>query len=229
MHQINEIILYLVKAGLANDQNFAILRNRGHSVEVTFENDSNVSIAMRNIPYSDIYNELTKARSFNLKMLDGALVQLMYEFLNDTLKNQRLAYFPSPYLEEFQNNPEIYQDDEVYANVVARNVVSFPVRFDYKEGNDSGQSAAHPKSHLTLGQFRNCRIPVTAPLTPFRFVDFLLRNFYHTASEQYAENLPDSRGGTFPDSILPAERTVVHVVVPAQSFRSKSRISTGAA
>ncbi len=214
MHQINGIIRYLVRVGLANDQNFAFLRNRGHLVEVTFENDSYASIAMRNIPYTDIYDDLMNERSFNLKMLDGALIQLMYEFVNGSLQNQRLAYFPSPYLEEFQNNPEIYLNDEVYANVVARNIVSFPVRFDYNANRGPSQHDAHPKSHLTLGQFRNCRIPVSAPLTPFRFIDFLLRNFYHTANRKYAESLPHPRAGTYPESILPAEKTVVHIVVP---------------
>ena len=214
MRQINGIIRYLVKVGLANDQNFAFLRTRGQLVEVTFENDSYISIALRNIPYTDIYDELMNERSFNLKMLDGALIQFMYKFDNGTLKTQRLAFFPSPYLEEFQNNPEIYQDDEVYANVVARNIVSFPVRFDYSADDDPSQMTAHPKSHLTLGQFKNCRIPVTAPLTPFSFVDFLLRNFYHTASKNYAESLPNPRGRTYPESIIPSERAVVHVVVP---------------
>ncbi len=212
--QINGIIRFAVQVGLADDQNFAFIRRRGHFVEVTFENDSYVAIAMKNIPYSEIYDSLVRERSFNLKMLDGALIQLMYEYANDVLTSQRLAFFPSPYLEEFQNNPEVYQDDEVYANVVARNTVSFPVRFDYILESERHQEVAHPKSHLTLGQFRNCRIPVTAPLTPYCFVDFLLRNFYHTATERYAERLPHPRGGAFPESIVPAERAVVHVVLP---------------
>ena len=215
MSQINGIIRFAVQLGLADDQNFAFLRRGRQSVGVTFENDSYISVAMRNIPYAEIYDSLAKERSFNLRMLDGALVQMMYVYVHGNLKSYRLAYFPSPYLEEFQNNPEIYQDDEVYANVVSRNIVSFPVRFDFDLDSGRHQEVAHPKSHLTLGQYRNCRIPVTAPLTPFRFVDFLLRNFYHTASEQYAERLPPPRGGLFSESIIPVERDVVHVVVPA--------------
>ena len=88
------------------------------------------------------------------------------------------------------------------------------MRFDYDARDDQYRELAHPKSHLTLGQYRNCRIPVTAPLTPFRFIDFILRNLYDNESDRYAENLPRPRGGVFAESIAPAEQGVVYVVVP---------------
>ena len=138
----------------------------------------------------------------------------MYKFSDGALMGHRLAFFPAPDLEEFQNNPEIYRDDEVYADLVARNIVPFPIRFDYDVRDDQHIGVAHPKSHLTFGQYKNCRIPVTAPLTPFRFVEFILRNFYHTAFERYADNFPRPRGGVFSESISRAEREVIHVVVP---------------
>ena len=89
----------------------------------------------------------------------------------------------------------------------------FPVRFDYDARIDRGE-AAHPLSHLTLGQYRNCRIPVSAPVTPSRFVDFILRNFYHTAFIRYADRLPTATW-SFAETIRPDERSVAHVVVPA--------------
>ncbi len=36
------------------------------------------------------------------------------------------------------------------------------------------QEFAHP----TLGQYKNRRIPVPAPIMPARFVGFILRNYY---------------------------------------------------
>ena len=146
-------------------------------------------------------------------MLDGGLIQMMYEFSNETLQRHRLAFFPSPHLEEFQNNPDIYLADEVYADVVAKNIVPFPARFDYDAREGIHQELVHPKSHLTLGQYEHCRIPVTAPLNPARFIDFILRNFYHTAFIRYADKLPNY-GDSFAESILPSERRVIHVVVP---------------
>ena len=212
--QINTLISYLVEKGLADAQHYAVLKANGNSREVSFSNSAYINIALKNLSYSEIYEQLSEARAYNVKMLDGALIQMMYSFDAESVERHRLAFFPAPDLEEFQNNPEIYLDDELYADVVAKNIVPSPVRFDYDlryEGNDR---ALHPVSHLTLGQYQNCRIPVTAPVTPFRFIEFILRNFYHTAFVRYAETLPDTRSA-FLDTIRPRERDMIHLMVPA--------------
>lgn len=212
--QINDLIAYLVKISLADDQCFAFQRTAGDKLtQVTFVGSEHVTIALRDQPYDEIYRRLEQERAYNVKMLDGALVQMMYLFAGETLQRHRLAFFPAPHLDEFQNNPEIYRDDEMYAEVVARNIVPFPIRFDY-DMQERLQAFTHPKCHLTLGQYQNCRIPVNAPVMPFRFIDFVLRNFYHTVYDRQADALP-TWADSFAETIRSAERDVVHVVVPA--------------
>lgn len=211
--QINELIKYLVETSLVDDQQFAFQRSgRDNLVLVTFDKAEHVPVSLKDRSYNEIYQDLAQERAYNAKMLDGALIQMMYAFADGTLQRHRLAFFPAPHLEEFQNYPDVYQDDEIYADVMAKNVVPFPVRFDYHAGNGH-QELVHPKSHLTLGQYQKCRIPVTAPMTPFWFVDFILRNFYSTVFARHADELP-AQHGSFAESIFPSERRVVHVVVP---------------
>ena len=213
--QINKLIGYLVKISLSNIQYYAFQRQgSGNVVEITFDKAGYVPIALKDLPYNEIYKRLVDADAYNVKMLDGALIQMMYAFSAGTLQSHRLAFFPAPHLEEYQNNPDVYQNDEIYADVVAKNIVPFPVRFDYNARDSLHQELVHPKSHLTLGQYENCRIPVTAPMTPLWFIDFILRNFYNTADERYTDDLL-AQSGSFAESILPAERGVVHMVVPA--------------
>ncbi len=213
--QINKLIRYLVETGLADDQNSAFQRSgRGSLVEVTFNKAEHVSVALKDRSYNEIYQHLVRERAYNVKMLDGALMQMMYVFAGGTLQRHRLAFFSAPHLEEFQNNPEIYLNDETYADVIARNVVPFPVRFDYDARDGYYRELVHPKSHLSLGQYENCRIPVTAPMTPFWFIDFILRNFYDTAEERYTDKL-SAQGSSFAESIFPTERSIVHIAVPA--------------
>lgn len=213
--QINKLIRYLVETGLADDQNSAFQRSgRGSLVEVTFDKAEHVSVALKDRSYNEIYQHLVRERAYNVKMLDGALMQMMYVFASGTLQRHRLAFFSAPHLEEFQNNPEIYLNDETYADVIARNVVPFPVRFDYDARDGYYRELVHPKSHLSLGQYENCRIPVTAPMTPFWFIDFILRNFYDTAEERYTDKL-SAQGSSFAESIFPTERSIVHIAVPA--------------
>lgn len=215
-NQIDKIIRYLVEIGLASDQNFSFLRElQGGRIEITFPQAEHVSIAIKDRDYADIYEHMARERAYSVRMPDGALIQMMYVFDGSALERHRLAFFPAPHLEEFQNNPEIYLEDEIYADVIARNIVPFPLRFDYDARDGVHKEIDHPKSHLSLGQYENCRIPVTAPLTPFWFTDFILRNFYHTAFLRYADQLP-SFSDTFVESILLPERTVVHVQIPVR-------------
>ena len=213
--RINDLIGYLVEKGLADAQHYAYLTSigRGHQ-QVTFPGAKQVTVALRDRSYLEIYEQLVAARAYNVKMLDGALIQMTYRFGAGELIYHRLAFFPAPHLEEFQNNPEIYLTDELYADVVARNVVPVPLRFDYDATAGAERAATHPLSHLTLGQYRDCRIPVSAPVTPFRFIEFILRNFYHRAFAIHAPSMP-AAGEAFEATIRARERRLLHVVVPA--------------
>lgn len=213
--QINKLISYLVETGLADDQKFAFRRAaKAQTVQITFEGAEHVSVALRDRDYDEIYLGLVKRRAYNVKMLDGALIQMMYKFTGSNLQRHRLAFFPAPNLEKFQNAPQIYLEDEIYGDVVSGNIVPFPLRFDYGAEEDRYEELTHPKSHLSLGQYNNCRIPVTSPVAPGRFVDFILRNFYDTKTNQYVNELP-SYDCSFESSISPAERGIIHVVIPS--------------
>lgn len=212
--QIDGIVRCLIETSLADDQTFPYLDgNQAGLARVTFPGAEFVSIALRDRSYDDIYMELVESRAYVIKMLDGALIQMMYQFFQGTLTSHRLAFFPSPFLDDFQSNAEIYLLDDIYADVVARSIVHVPIRFDYNAQNHLHQDLIHPKAHLTLGQYENCRIPVSGPLTPLRFADFILRNFYHTAHHKYTDRLP-AFGANFDESITNDEREIAHVVIP---------------
>ena len=214
-NQIDHLVAYLVQISLSDSQHSSFRRTlRNNLEEVTFRNAVYVSGALKARTYDEIYHELAKQHAYTVKMLDGALIQMMYMFSNTDLQRHRLAFFPAPHLDEFQNNPDIYLEDEIYADIISKGNVPFPIRFDYDARSHVHVKLEHPKSHLTLGQYKNCRIPVTAPMTPFWFIDFILRNFYHTAFTKYADELP-SYSDSFGESILPEERGVVHISVPA--------------
>ncbi len=211
--QIQRLTTHLVEVGLADDQQFPIWRE-SEVVEITFGNAGYISVALGSSPYADVYRDFTRHRVFNAKLLDGALLQMMYIFSGDRLRQHRLALFPAPHLERFERDPESYVKDRVYAEIVARDILPVPLRFDYDSRDDRHVEVAHPRSHLTLGEYTHCRIPVTAPLTPHRFVDFVLRSFYRTRSDEPVSDLP-LLSGIFASSVTPAERSVLHVTVPS--------------
>ena len=167
-----------------------------------------ISIAMKNIAYEEIYKMLDNNKNYNIKMLDGALIQMLYCYEGKELASHRLAFFPSPNLESYQNEPDLYEDDEIYADILNRNIVTFPIRFDYSPNEFI--EFEHPKSHATLGQYKNCRIAISEPLTPEIFIEFILRSFYNTAFKKHSSNfvLGTHR---FNKTVTAKEKSVLHL------------------
>ncbi len=210
--QVKQLTEALVGLSLSNEQNFpATHGNKNATFEITVRTAVGMSVVLKNVAYRDIYGELEKARCFNIKMLDGALISLRYRFRAGVIREHSLSYFPSPNLEHFQNEPEIYLEDEIYADVIARNIVPFPVRFDFSDDPEKFVDVHHPYSHLTLGQYENCRIPVGSPLGPLAFGGFILRNFYNTAYRKYSDDIPASTL-SFAKTITKNEQMIPHFV-----------------
>ncbi|HVJ52508.1 MAG TPA: DUF2290 domain-containing protein [Aliidongia sp.] len=208
--EIEALTADLISSGICIDQNYPALRRQGDIAEIDFGRGADLSITLKNVPYADAYSVLKADRSYNMRLIDGGLIQTLYTFKGGHLVKHRLAFFPSPDLLEYQNNSEIYELDEIYGDVIDRNVVTVPIRFDFDK--DAAIDYDHPVSHLTIGQYRNCRIPVSGGIGPFYFVNFILRSFYNTPFRKLCAELREGRHG-FEDTITDRERRHLHVRV----------------
>lgn len=214
MAEITSITRFLMDRGLINDQTFPRRRIiSGHTI-VDYPTILPGATLLRNEPYPEVYRAQLNERSFNFLMLDGALVQMTYKFHGNRLVSGRLAFLPSPDLSEYQNDPEVYSLDTMFAEVVDRRVVTVPMRFDFDSDEKVVAEVHHPKSHLTLGQYANCRIAATAAITPGAFIEFVLRSFYNTASRQHSTELPIAVH-RFEPTISATESRLVHIGIPA--------------
>jgi len=223
---IQKLTSRLIELSLCNAQNYPTVTQVGSAVGVSVEAGEAYLMALKNVSYVDVYRVLLEAGAYNVKMIDGALIQMNYQFFEDELCSHRLAFFPSPDLAEFQNSPDVYEEDDVYAEVISKSVVPFPVRFDFDVSDTIYDELHHPKSHLTLGQYTNCRIPVSAPLAPSAFIDFILRSFYNTAHRKFCEEFPRCTL-FFAESISLREKSVVHFRIPNLDAVVAGRPSSG--
>ncbi len=210
---IDGLISELIGKGVCDDSNFSAIRSAGSKADITFSGSEHVSIALGDIEYAEIYRELADKRSYNMRLVDGALLQMMYRVEDHELLQHRLAFYPSPNLLPFQNDPDAYMRDELFIEIVQRRIVPFPLRFDFDAREGVHIDVAHPKSHLTLGDVKGCRIPVSAPLTPRWFVEFILRNFYQTETHDFVQGLPKHKIA-FSTSITQNETSLMHLNVP---------------
>ncbi|MGN0266535.1 MAG: DUF2290 domain-containing protein [Lachnospiraceae bacterium] len=209
LKQIQQLTVDMIESGLCDAQNFPSLKQSpGGITEIGISSVEN-SIFLKNISYCEMYTELLNRKHYNLKMIDGALITLLYRFQNNDLVAHRLSFFPAPNLEVFQNEPDLYLEDEIYLEFLDKRIVTVPLRFDF----DSGEAfipVEHPKSHLTLGQYKNCRIPVSSAVSPYQFMAFIIRNFYYTAQSKSCCKLTKYTD-KFAKSIVPEEQALIHV------------------
>jgi len=210
--QIREITAKLIQLSLLGDPlNFP--SNRDGRIDVG-KNDN--SGTLKNRPYEEIYKKLNESENYNVKMFDDALIQMFYTFDSKDLISHHLAFFPVPNssLRDIQNRlaeerKQELEECKIYDDILASNIVTFPIRFDYDRSDEKYIDIEHPKSHVTFGQYKNCRIPVFEPLTPEIFILFILRNFYNTAFNQFASEFSISNK-RFPSTISNNETKLLH-------------------
>lgn len=216
--QIKNLTIGLIRMGLSEDQNFPSFKNLRDNIEEVSVNVDGEAIFLKNVSYEEMYSLLCQKRMFNIKMIDGALIQMQYRFRKGIVEKHRLAFIPSPNLEPFQNDPDIYLKDEMYNDVLDKRIVTVPLRFDFDNGEDeSGKKISvpvvHPISHLTLGQYKNCRIPVSSALTPCQLVKFIVMNFYDLGSNVQTVSFFNCQD-SFESTLYPEEKKLIKVCTP---------------
>lgn len=182
LHQnIENITTVLIENNLAKAFNFPKIDHDRH--EVIWSKHSSISFLLKNDDYKELYNKTIMEQEYNIVLLDGAIIQMMYRVNGDEIIEHRLLYMPSPHTPNYEDFSDDYTHmyyEEIFGDITNKSSMIFPIRFDYSNDKDKFEEISHPYSHLTLGNFSNCRIPIISPITPYTFIIFILRNFYNT-------------------------------------------------
>ncbi|GAB2472122.1 DUF2290 domain-containing protein [Xylanimonas ulmi] len=215
--EFHDVAVYLIEKSLVDHQNFPARRTRSDDV-VVLESDywKTAPRMQEKVPYSQLYEGAFDASAYDLRFLDGALVQMRYEFSKRSgqLLRSSASFLPSPDLTAYQDDPQLYLRDEVYGDVVDPRVVPVPMRVDFDAG--AAVDLHHPHSHMTFGLYEHCRIAVTAAMTPWHFLELVLRSFYRTKDWLGTDELPGPRV-KMPKTITPREQELGHFAVPASA------------
>ncbi|MCO6546559.1 MAG: DUF2290 domain-containing protein [Gilliamella sp.] len=183
-NQIDQIIGILYRLSLSSGANQPVYkpsRNKKGSILSIEIPKFLPEYILDDIFYQEMWIKMNKKRQYSCKMIDGGLITFLYTFdlKKSKLIKSRLSYFPSydhPIFDS-HDNFEGYIKDYIYLDAFTK--TSYPAAFRFDYDASAAKDIIHPASHFTLGQFENCRIPVYSPLTPFEFMDFVIRNFYN--------------------------------------------------
>jgi hypothetical protein len=209
--QIRKITQSLTSFNLARASNFP----KWNGNDLVWEKYKNLSFSLKNEKYQDLYKACLKEGDYNLVLIDGALIQMKYRFYKENVIEHVLSFYPSPYIERFQDNPEDYMEtyfsgDDFFSEIYDDLIICSPLRFDFNDDDKIFKEVSHPKSHLTIGDYKDCRIPIRNPISPNRFIKFILRNFYF---DKYTEHYSDNYFKCdlkFAETIVKAEKEHLH-------------------
>lgn len=181
--EINNIVDILRKCALsAEDNNAQIIGD-----DVVWAGYENITEVLKDRPYSEIYKQCVNSKAYTIMMIDGGILQFMYRVHSNHIFEHRLAFLPNPFAKNFGLSEDSFDEEfenfEVLPqelNLHAQSPMISPVRFDFSNEDKKHVIVKHPRSHMTIGGYMNCRIPVAGPVSPTEFVVFILRNFYHS-------------------------------------------------
>lgn len=189
----------LVETGMVDDQNVVVPSQLPERRWRVAQPGADMSLALKKQPYADIYTDLARTGNYAMHLLDGALIQFSYAGGPAGIEQHRLAYLPAPDLEPYQNDPELYFGENHFVDIVGHQVMPVPVRFDFDARPGVARDLVHPVSHITLGQYQHCRVPVTRALTPSEFMSFVLGSFY---------SIPDRPRQRFQSGVFAGQMTI---------------------
>lgn len=183
--QINEITSDLIESSFSIKENY-VSENRG---TINWSGFKDIAFTLKKQPYEVIYNQCILEKAYNLVLLDNAIIQFMYRIDKDQIVSHRLAYLPHPNYINLQDSPDTFEElsygNEYFTDIIEKKVISIPIRFDFDISAEKYVEHHHTYSHMTLGNFKNCRIPLNKPVTPKTFILFILRNFYFDRFNEY--------------------------------------------
>lgn len=217
LKELNDSLGSLISAGIVDDQHFFILKQVGKDDwNLVFEGSDGISVAYESDGYDSLYDSLHDGKIFSAKMIDGALVQMLYQIRNGAVHKHRLAFYPAPALDPFRERSDGYFEDHVFVDVVSRKIIPSPVRVDYDK--EAHVELSHPACHMTLGDAECCRIPVSSPVSPKWFWDFILRNFYSVGDFKFHDLLPSAQVSWEP-TLTKSELGIVYLAIPSTQFK----------
>lgn len=206
--QIRNLTYLLINNSFSINQNLPKYKNN----KVIWVNYKKTAFSLKNEPYEIIYNNCIANKDYNFMLLDGALIQMQYEFNRNKLIGHILGFYPNPDFEKFQDNPKEYEDlyygNELFTSILEKKIITFPIRFDYSSEHID---TVHPKIHASFGNYTDCRIPISKPLSPNRFVSFILRNFYYYKFNETKLSTKISYNLSFDTHITNNEKELLHL------------------
>lgn len=151
---------------------------------------------------------------YSALLVDGALLQISYDFDGAGISGHRLAYVPCPVDVSDPDSRDLIEEGWPWGEIVRAKLVNLDdvhmktaIRFDFDPVN---ASLEHPESHLTMNTV-DCRIACSTPMRLGRFLDFVFKTFYPGEYRKHSYLRSFTKAGWFDATIMEEQRAGLHV------------------
>ncbi len=204
--EYKRLVAFLYNQGLLRDSSpykSIPVGRKVNKVTWTGRNPANNVLYDTSKSCQEIISDLQACKQYSLLLYDKSIIQAEYILDDDNLTKSRLLFvklqnkvWRKEELDELMNDPNNLDEclDEP---------IGFPImiRMDYDPENHV--ECEHPKSHMTLNNLEECRIPLKAPLSLGSFAEFVFWQVYHIRT-------PDLKCVHFGQTITDLEKEMVH-------------------
>lgn len=212
--EVRALTFHMIDVGLADQYRLpSLLVGHGRISQVTTTPPVDSSV-LDEEDYRTLYNSQVEQGAFNFVFPDLALCQMSYEFDGGVLVRHRLSYLPSPDLNPYLSDPKPYLYGMRFVEMVGPQALAVPLRFDFDSRSGVARPVEHPITHVSLGQYQNSRIPVSGPVSPAAFWNFLVRCFY-SAPDHPVQPYTRDPSNHFGRTIMHEEEVGTWVSVPS--------------
>ena len=135
------------------------------------------------------YYRADQEGNYTFKLIDGGMIEINSMYRNNALIKQRLLYMQRPYslaevdfqdlgeVKELEAHDEPLEMERKSVNdSQAKGLIC--IRFDFDPNPDIAKELVHPRTHLTISNFKTCRIPISNPMTSKQFIELIIGQFY---------------------------------------------------
>jgi len=191
---INLITGWLIKNNLTIEENFQykdIGTKRIIAPKLT-SNQNYFNVSKKTPKYVSEFCKIIENSNFSFKLFDHSIIQCLYTFDGPDLIKQKFCYFEFP-----TGFDDIFSNDAPNTNSslseINQNHWGIPTHLRIDFDPERYDSVLHPKTHLSLGGNRDCRIPTSSPIKLIDFIEFVVKNFYHQHWNSLCEFLTINR------------------------------------
>lgn len=191
----------------AKGESIEAISKNGYTITWNGKNSSSTIIYDNNIGIDYIMKQLLENHQYSILLYDRSLIQFEFSIEDDIIIKQRMLFIKKH--NKIWDKDEIVsisslQDADFFDYFFGNDGIPTMIRIDYDKNNFL--DCDHPISHMTISNYKTCRIPIKSLMSCTKFILMILDHFYDLKIEKKYTDFE-----YIDDTITENEKNMIHL------------------